>query len=40
MISNATGRAKGRLSRALASKSALCVRFDALAEEEDNKLGI
>jgi nucleolar protein 58 len=40
MISNATGRVKGKMSRALASKSALCVRYDALAEEENNELGL
>lgn len=40
LVSNAGGRAKGKISRALAAKSALCVRFDALAEEEDNSLGL
>jgi len=28
------------MSRAIASKSALCVRYDALAEEESNELGL
>lgn len=36
----ANGRVKGKMSRALAAKSALCVRLDALAEEEDNTLGL
>lgn len=40
MVANANGRAKGKISRALAAKSALCVRFDALNEEESNDLGL
>ncbi len=40
MVANCTGRAKGKISRALAAKSALCVRYDALAEEESNELGL
>lgn len=39
IVSNANGRAKGKISRALAAKSALCVRFDALNEQENNDLG-
>lgn len=39
LISGAQGRAKARIARALAAKSALCVRFDALNEEESNNLG-
>lgn len=35
IISNANGRVKGKMSRALASKAALCTRVDALAEEDD-----
>ena len=35
IISNSNGRIKGKMSRALASKAALCTRLDALAEEED-----
>ena len=27
------------MSRALAAKSALCIRYDALAENENNKIG-
>lgn len=40
IVGSATGRAKGKISRALAAKSALCVRFDALAEDEDNAIGV
>lgn len=39
LVSGATGRAKARIARALAAKSALCVRFDALNEEESAGLG-
>ena len=39
IVSNANGRAKGKISRALAAKSALCIRYDALAESENNKIG-
>lgn len=35
LVGNANGRAKGKIARALAAKSSLCVRVDALAEEED-----
>ncbi len=35
MVGNANGRAKGKIARALAAKSSLCVRIDAMAEEED-----
>ena len=35
MIGSANGRAKAKIARALAAKSSLCVRVDALAEEED-----
>ena len=35
MVGNANGRAKGKIARALAAKSSLCVRVDALAEDED-----
>ena len=30
---------KGKVSRTLANKCALCVRFDALGEDQDGKLG-
>ena len=39
LVSSANGRAKARIARALAAKAALCVRFDALAEEEATALG-
>lgn len=35
ILGNANGRVKGKMSRALAAKAALCIRVDALAEEED-----
>lgn len=40
MVGGATGRVKGKISRALAAKSALCVRFDALNEDESNDIGL
>ena len=40
MVGGATGRVKGKIARTLAAKSALCVRFDALAEDEDNSIGL
>lgn len=40
IVANANGRAKGKISRSLASKGALCIRFDALNEQENNDLGI
>jgi nucleolar protein 58 len=40
MVGSATGRVKGKISRALAAKSALCVRFDALNEDESNEIGL
>jgi nucleolar protein 58 len=40
MVGSATGRVKGKISRALAAKSALCVRFDALNEDESNEIGV
>ncbi len=39
MIANLNGKAKGKISRALAAKSALCVRFDALTDGESSKIG-
>jgi nucleolar protein 58 len=41
IVSNTNGRAKAKIARALAAKSALCVRYDALAEDENtNTLGM
>ena len=39
MVGGASGRVKGKIARALAAKSALCVRFDALNEDENNEIG-
>lgn len=39
LVGSANGRAKGKIARALAAKSSLCVRVDALAEEEDVEIG-
>lgn len=36
LVSSAQGKVKGRLSRALSAKCALCVRFDALAEVNED----
>lgn len=39
IVANANGRAKGKMSRALAAKSALCIRYDALTEGEVCNIG-
>lgn len=39
IVANANGKAKGKIARALAAKSSLCVRLDALQEEEATDLG-
>lgn len=39
IVANANGRAKGKIARALAAKSSLCVRLDALQEEENTDMG-
>ena len=39
MISGVNGKAKGKMSRALAAKSALCVRYDALTDGEISNIG-
>lgn len=39
IVANANGKAKGKIARALAAKSSLCVRLDALQEEENTELG-
>ena len=39
VVANANGKAKGRIARTLAAKSSLCVRVDALAEEENDTIG-
>lgn len=39
MINGLNGKAKGKISRALAAKSALCVRYDALTDGEVCNIG-
>ena len=39
IVANANGRTKGKISRALAAKSALCIRYDALTEGEVCNIG-
>lgn len=39
LVAAAQGRIKGKISRALSAKCALCVRFDALAEDGGSALG-
>lgn len=40
VVGQAKNNLKGKVSRTLANKCALCVRYDALAEDQDGKLGI
>lgn len=40
LVGQAKNNLKGKISRTLANKCALCVRFDALGENEDGKLGV
>lgn len=39
MVGQAKNQLKGKISRTLANKCALCVRYDALGENNDGKLG-
>lgn len=39
LVAAAQGRIKGKISRALSAKCALCVRYDALAEGDDSAFG-
>lgn len=39
IVANANGKTKGKISRALAAKSALCIRYDALTEGETCNIG-
>lgn len=39
IVGQAKNQLKGKISRTLANKCALCVRFDALGENQDGKLG-
>lgn len=36
MVANSNGKAKGKIARGLASKAALCIRYDALAENDND----
>ena len=38
-VGQAGNKLKGKVSRTLANKCALCVRYDALGEDQDGKLG-
>ena len=40
IVGAAHTKLKGKVSRTLANKCALCIRYDALKEEEDGALGI
>lgn len=39
VVGQAKSNLKGKISRTLANKCALCVRYDALGEDQDGKLG-
>ncbi len=39
LVGGASTKIKGKVSRTLANKCALCVRYDALGEDEDGNLG-
>lgn len=40
IVGGAKNQLKGKISRTLANKCALCVRYDALAEDTDGSLGV
>lgn len=40
IVGNAKNPLKGKVSRTLANKCALCVRYDALGEDPDGNLGV
>ena len=40
IVGQATAQHKGRISRTLSAKCALCVRYDALGQEIDGKMGV
>lgn len=40
LIGQAAPKHKGKISRSLASKAALAIRYDALGDGEDNSLGL
>jgi len=39
VVANAPAKLKGKISRTLAAKTSLCIRYDALAEDEDAQIG-
>ena len=39
VVGQADTKLKGKVSRTLANKCALCVRYDALGEDQDGNLG-
>ena len=39
IVGNAPPRLKGKISRSLAAKASLCIRCDALGEDEEGNLG-
>ena len=40
LVGQAQAKFKGRISRTLAAKAALCIRYDALGEGQDGSLGV
>jgi nucleolar protein 58 len=40
LIGQAAPKHKGKISRSLASKAALAIRYDALGDGEDNSIGL
>jgi len=40
LVSSAPPKIKGKISRTLASKCSLCIRVDALGEEENAEMGV
>ncbi|KAM3135275.1 hypothetical protein pb186bvf_012573 [Paramecium bursaria] len=40
LVGQASAKMKGKVSRTLAAKAALCIRFDALGEQQDAEFGI
>lgn len=40
LIGQAAPKHKGKISRSLAAKSALAIRYDALADGDDNSMGL
>lgn len=40
LVSSAPPKIKGKISRTLASKCSLCIRVDALGEEDNAEIGV